>query len=400
MINFTNKKITKVYIGRVEVSGGSSNAIVTYNIDSNNIQQLSIPSGIDVLNRVTPTKAGYTFVGWREDTVANSSVITSKTMGTSNITLYAVFKKTVKVTYYNNSTTASSTSGTQYYNNGSIVNPSFSISQVSKSGWSARGWSTATAGNAAITYSTISNRSFSDNITLYGLYSQTITLSAVSAGSTTNHTGTRYYNSAGNYTNPKFTVTNPTRSGAVFKGWSLSSSSTSISNSTISNLELSASTSRYAVFTYNNTTLKSGSTGYAASAFGGYGAPTHTILSGIDGTKYQSLTVTAQANELICAAWAIACHAFTNIKTMNGSTPNHSITLRYVCTWTIYTPEGEEADQDEQKGYPCTDGKSATVTLNLANATNQSLILAYESDVFEGYTTVSTITAIGRTVVG
>lgn len=63
MINFTNKKITKVYIGRVEVIGSSSNAIVTYNIDSNNIQQLSIPSGIDVLNRVTPTKAGYTFVG-------------------------------------------------------------------------------------------------------------------------------------------------------------------------------------------------------------------------------------------------------------------------------------------------------------------------------------------------
>ena len=38
MINFTNKKITKVYIGRVEVSGSSSNAIVSYNIDSNNIQ--------------------------------------------------------------------------------------------------------------------------------------------------------------------------------------------------------------------------------------------------------------------------------------------------------------------------------------------------------------------------
>ena len=395
MINFTNKKITKVYIGRVEVSGSSSNAIVSYNIDSNNIQQLSIPSGIDVLNRVTPTKAGYTFVGWREDTVANSSVITSKTMGSSNITLYAVFKKTVTVTYYNNSTSASSTSGTQYYNNGNIVNPSFSISQASKSGWSARGWSTATAGNAAITYSTISNRSFSDNITLYGLYSQTITLSTVSAGSTTNHTGTRYYNSAGNYTNPKFTVANPTRSGATFNGWSSSSSSTTISNTSISNLELAANTTRYAVFTYANTTLKSGSTGYEA----GWGNTTHTILSGIDGTKYKSLTVSVCVNNLVCAAWAIACHAFTNIKTMNGSTPNHSIILRYVCTW-VYIDGQEDPRQDEQQGYPCTDGKSATVTLNLANATNQSLILEYESDVFEGYTTVSTITAIGRTVVG
>jgi hypothetical protein len=103
---------------------------------------------------------------------------------------------------------------------------------------------------------------------------------------------------------------------------------------------------------------------------------------------------------LICAQWALACHAFTNLKTMNGSSTTHNITLRYVCTWLLYTPEGEEADQDEQQGYPCTGGKSATVTLNLANATNQSLILAYETDVFEGYTTVSTITAIGRTVVG
>jgi hypothetical protein len=36
MIYVNNKKITKVYIGRVEISGATSNAIVTYHIDKAN----------------------------------------------------------------------------------------------------------------------------------------------------------------------------------------------------------------------------------------------------------------------------------------------------------------------------------------------------------------------------
>lgn len=401
MIYINNKKITKVYIGRVEIGGTTSNAIVTYRIDNNDNQQLAIPSGIDVLNRITPTKSGYTFVGWREDTAANSSVITSKTMGTSDITLYAVFKKTVTLTYFNDSTSATSTSGIQYYNNGTIVNPKFTISQASKSGWSTRGWSTGTAGNATVTYSSISNKEFSDNITLYGLYSQKINLSTVVGGSTSKMEGMRYYNSANNYVNPKFTIANPAISGATFNGWSSSASSTTISNTTITNLELSVDTTRYAVFVYNNVTLKSTSSEYLASAFGGYGSSTHTILSNIDGTKYQSLTVDVKVYELYCAAWAIACNAFAELKTIGNSTIDYNTTLRYTTTRVGNNYDHSvEPDQIEEKGYPCTDGQRATVTINLANATNRSLILAYEVDVFEAGSIIYSVVANGRTVVG
>ena len=110
----------------------TQNYIVTYYIDTNSTQTQAFAPGESVLNGLnfTPSKSGYTFVGWREDTTASSSVLSSKTMGTSNITLYAVFSQTITLTYNGNGATGGSTanqSGTRYYNNGNAVNPSFSL---------------------------------------------------------------------------------------------------------------------------------------------------------------------------------------------------------------------------------------------------------------------------------
>ena len=110
----------------------TQNYIVTYYIDTNSTQTQAFAPGESVLNGLnfTPSKNGYTFVGWREDTTASSSVLTSKTMGTSNMTLYAVFSQTITLSYNGNGATGGSTanqSGTRYYNNGNVVNPSFSL---------------------------------------------------------------------------------------------------------------------------------------------------------------------------------------------------------------------------------------------------------------------------------
>ena len=105
---------------------------VTYYIDSGNVQTQDFITGESVITGLnfTPSKGGYTFVGWREDKTASSSVLTSKTMNASEITLYAVFMQTITVSYNGNGATGGSTAsqtGTRYYNNGNSVNPSFTL---------------------------------------------------------------------------------------------------------------------------------------------------------------------------------------------------------------------------------------------------------------------------------
>ena len=105
---------------------------VTYYVDSGNTRTQQFSMGQSVISGLsfTPSKSGYSFVGWREDKTASSSVLSSKTMGTSNMTLYAVFSQTITLSYNGNGATGGSTanqSGTRYYNNGNAVNPSFSL---------------------------------------------------------------------------------------------------------------------------------------------------------------------------------------------------------------------------------------------------------------------------------
>lgn len=148
-----NKKIKKIYIGTEKVY--SSGSIVTYYVDTNIVYQEEVDSEATCLSpkTFTPAKSGYTFVGWREDTTASSSVLTSKVMGDSPITLYAVFKQTITLSYNGNSSTSgsvSSQSGYKYYNNGNITNPSFSIAAngFARTNYSFIAWALGSTGGA------------------------------------------------------------------------------------------------------------------------------------------------------------------------------------------------------------------------------------------------------------
>lgn len=192
----------------------SSGNICTYQINSNTIYQEEVDEGESCLRpkTFTPSLDGWTFVGWREDQTASGDVLTDTVMGDDPVTLYAVFRQAVTVTYYNNSTTASSTSA------------SFNLTQAASSGWTARGWSTSNVGNASITYANGATFTRDSNITLYGLYQQTITLSysgnGNTGGSTAAQTATRYGAPAG-VINPSFTVkvNGFTRTNYIFTGW-------------------------------------------------------------------------------------------------------------------------------------------------------------------------------------
>lgn len=180
---------------------------VTYCVDQNITYREEVRNGQSCLSPSTfvPTMEGWTFVGWRSDNTATSSVYSECVMGNSAITLYAVFMRNVVITYYNNSTSAATISKPFYYNNGNINNPTFTLTQATKSGWTARGWSTSNYSEASVSYSNGVSFSISGfSLTLYGLYQKTGTATFYYMNSSSGTTAlnqtlntTVYYNSSG-----------------------------------------------------------------------------------------------------------------------------------------------------------------------------------------------------------
>lgn len=162
-------------------SAGNS---VTYYVDSQTVYTEEVDSGNSCLNPTTftPSKSGYVFAGWREDNTANGTVLTNKVMGDNPITLYAVFRKTITLSIRISGATTTQT-GYQYYNNGTVANPAFTVANPTKSGGTFLGWSTSST-STTVSYSTISNRVFSTNTTIYSLFKfADTTVSPTSGGS-------------------------------------------------------------------------------------------------------------------------------------------------------------------------------------------------------------------------
>lgn len=107
--------------------------MVTYYVDTNTVYKEEVDSGASCLSPTTftPSKSGWTFVGWRADKTASGTVLSSQVMGDEAITLYAVYKQTITLSYNGNGSTSGSTAsqtGTRYYNaSGSVANPSFTL---------------------------------------------------------------------------------------------------------------------------------------------------------------------------------------------------------------------------------------------------------------------------------
>ena len=248
-------KIKSMYYGNIKVYPNAG--MVTYYVDTNKVYQEEVDIEESTLNPITftPSKSGYTFIGWREDMSASSLVLSNKVMdedGNSQ-NLYAVFRKTVTVTKYNGSTSATTESKYQYYNNGNIVNPSFTLIQNGVSGWSALGWCSLTSATASVVVSNGGSVSLPSNATYYGKYSRTVTVSyngnGNTGGSTSSQSGTRYWNSAGNYSDPSFTLRSNgfTRTNYSFVNWRMGSTSGTAYNAGAS-VTLSANTTMYAAW--------------------------------------------------------------------------------------------------------------------------------------------------------
>jgi hypothetical protein len=176
--------------------------------------------------------------GWSTSNAGNGTITYNNNTAftrDSNITLYGLYQQTITVTYYNNSTTAKTTTGTRYWAPAGYINPSFTLSQSAKSGWSYRGWSTSNAADANtnnnITYGNVDVQSTTftrdSNITLYGIYYQVVSLTyngnGASSGSVDGYWTWRMYNSSGKTYNPTTTLkaNGFSRMDYSFNGWNL-----------------------------------------------------------------------------------------------------------------------------------------------------------------------------------
>lgn len=200
-----------------------------------------------------PTRSGYTFVGWgtsTTDTSANYSAGGSYTANASD-TLYAIWKKTITLTYNvngGNSGTGPSAQSATVYNATTSYKFTIPATKPTKSGYVFVGWSTSSTATSA-SYAAGGSITLSASGTLYAIWKKTITLTynanggskAPSAQSATVYNAT---------TSSKFTIpaAEPTLTDYKFLGWSTSETATSATYNAGDNIILSASDILYAVW--------------------------------------------------------------------------------------------------------------------------------------------------------
>ena len=285
-----SKKVKSMWYGSIRVYPNAGE--VTYYVDNEVVytEEIDIDQSCLTPTTFTPSKSGWTFVGWREDSTASSSVLSEKISDGNNYTLYAVFRQNVTVTKYNGSSSATTESKTRYYNNTNVVNPSFTLSQNNLSGWSALGWCDVNSPTANVVVNNGGSVTLTANKTYYGKYSQTITLSyngnGNTGGSTASQSGTRYYNSV-SYSNPSFTLRSSgfSKTNHSFYRWAQGSTS-GTRYAAGASVTLSANTTFYAIWNLVPLTVNGSSVSLSRiSDWGGNGNGSSGSSASVSGNK-------------------------------------------------------------------------------------------------------------------
>lgn len=130
-----------------------------------------------------------------------------------------------------------------------------SSTKPTRSGYTFMGWGTS-ANDTSVDYAAGASYTSNSAITLYAIWSKTITLTYNANGGSgaPNSQSATIYNATTNY---KFTLSNtkPTRTGYTFLGWSTSSTATSSSYAAGGSITLSDSDTLYAVWSENKLTV-------------------------------------------------------------------------------------------------------------------------------------------------
>ena len=183
---------------------------VTYNYSYNGGTSASKTSALVTIGSnidLSPTanKSGYTFIGWNTNANATSGLSSIK-MGNGNMTIYAIYRKTITITAvdYNGSSKRTRTVSGYAYNKNtstSITLPTigtYSHPYCGTNRMDINGWTTSTSATATVNYSSGGTYTFSNNTTIYARYTQNQSIyfnkPGTSYGSPTEY---RSYNAAG-----------------------------------------------------------------------------------------------------------------------------------------------------------------------------------------------------------
>ncbi len=205
--------------------------VVTYNFAANggegvSVQQNPVHTGDPVDLTVTAYKDDWDFLGWNTDPEAHTG-LSSFTMPDGDVTLYAIYKKNICVTFvlYTNYGSEKydywSFNLIAYNNEQAAVSQPYFYEFNIPTGWDVLGWTTSTAPDVG----SLSDLKVSEDTTFYCLYKRELTLSYDANGGSAQpaaQTGMQYCNSydISIIKDPVFTLADSIeKEGATFDGW-------------------------------------------------------------------------------------------------------------------------------------------------------------------------------------
>jgi uncharacterized repeat protein (TIGR02543 family) len=281
----------------------------------------------------TPSRTGYTFIGYYTAKSGGSQVTeTTKMLTASNHTLYGRWTPKTFTVSFDSQGGSSVASKTVTYDGtyGTLTNPT-------KEGYTFNGWYTAASGGTKITAST--KVTLTANQTLYAHYTQivvTVTYDK-NGGSGDNYTRKIAYGSAYGK------VDNPTKTGYDFRGWYTSTAyETQVTETTL--MKKTVNHTLYAKWTPKTFTITFDSQGGSsvasktvtyASAYGSLPSPTkigytftgwYTAVSG-GSQKTASTAVTTTGDHTLYAHWT--ADIFTLSFNSNGGSTVSSTSITY-----------------------------------------------------------------------
>ena len=227
-------------------------------------------SGTITLSSTKPTRSGYTFMGWgtsATDTSADwSAGGTYNRNYAGNRTLYAIWRKTIKITYNaNGGGTAPSADSANIYN--ATTSRSVTMPSMTRTGYTLLGWSTSSSATSA-SYNVGTAYSFSNSATLYAVWKVntfTVTYNA-NGGSGAPSNQTKTYG-----VDLTLSSTKPTREGYKFVNWNTKPDGSGTSYSSGGSYTSNSAVTLYAQWQkINNVTLS-------------FNSPSYTITNDLNG---------------------------------------------------------------------------------------------------------------------
>ena len=348
----------------------------------------------------TPTRTGYTFIGWYSGKAGGVEVTAKTTITTpSNHTIYAIWKiNTYSVSFNSNGgSPAPSSKSVQF---GSKYG---TLGTVSRTGYTFSGWYTAANGGTKITESSI--YSVASNQTLYAQWNAnryTINFDA-NGGSVSPSSMTVTYSSTYG------SLPTPTKTGHTFNGW-YTSPSGGIQISSSNKVTVATSQNLYAQWSVNTYTLTydaNGGSVYPSPKSVSYGSQYGTLpttarpgytfngwyTSASGGSKVSSATTMGAGNVTIYAQWTIDSYtvSWNNgagyvISVTRTSSPEARVSTGTLSNGArVYYGDVLSVDYSASTGYGLTGigQKSITVTGNVtsSNIWASATVLSYTYNV-------------------